>query len=82
MLKGGMTYKKVSRMKLNPGDLLFKSTDMKKKYKDIYHVEMFTGYFCHYVEADGTACFSPIWAARGTFYSWEEGSLLGRPMKQ
>ena len=81
MIKGGMTYKKVSRMTLNPGDLLFKSTDMKHKYKDIYHVEMFTGYFCHSVGSDGTPYFSPIWAARGTYYTWEEGSLLGRPMK-
>lgn len=81
MIKGGMTYKKVMKMTVNPGDLLFKSTDMKKKYKDIYHVEMFTGYFCHSVGSDGTAYYSPIWAARGTYYSWEEGSLLGRPMK-
>lgn len=81
MLKGGITYKKVIKMQINPGDLLFKSTDMKKKYADIYHVEMFTGYFCHSVNSDGTANYSPIWAARGTYYSWEEGSLLGRPIK-
>ncbi|MCR5702616.1 MAG: Ig-like domain-containing protein [Lachnospiraceae bacterium] len=81
MISGGMTYKKVMKMTVNPGDLLFKSSDMKKKYKDIYHVEMFTGYFCHYVSDDGTAAFSPMWAARGTYYSWENGSLLGRPMK-
>ncbi|MBE5925079.1 MAG: hypothetical protein E7271_11595 [Lachnospiraceae bacterium] len=81
MISGGMTYKKVLKMKVNPGDLLFKSSDMKKKYKDIYHVEMFTGYFCHYVSDDGTPAFSPMWAARGTYYSWVNGSLLGRPMK-
>ena len=81
MIKGGMSYKKIQKMTVNPGDLLFKSTDMKHKYNDIYHVEMFTGYFCHSVDPDGTAYYSPIWAARGTFYTWEEGSLLGRPMK-
>ena len=68
-------------MQVNPGDLLFKSTDMKKKYADIYHVEMFTGYFCHGVASDGSPYISAIWAARGTFYSWEDGSLLARPMK-
>ena len=81
MIKGGMTWKKIMKMSVNPGDLLFKSTYKKKKYKDIYHVEMFTGYFCHSINQDGTANYSPMWAARGTFYSWDEGSLLGRPMK-
>lgn len=81
MIKGGMTYRKIEKMTVNPGDLLFKSTNMKKKYADIYHVEMFTGYFCHFVRSDGTAYYSPMWAARGTSYTWEEGSLLGRPMK-
>lgn len=81
MIKGGLTYKKIDKMQVNPGDLLFKSSDMKKKYADIYHVEMFTGYFCHSVNSDGSANYSPMWAARGTYYSFEEGSLLGRPMK-
>ncbi len=81
MIKGGLTYKKIRKMQVNPGDLLFKSSDMKKKYADIYHVEMFTGYFCNSVNSDGTANFSPLWAARGSYYSFEEKSLLGRPMK-
>ncbi|SNU08041.1 Uncharacterized conserved protein YjdB, contains Ig-like domain [Lachnospiraceae bacterium] len=81
MVKGGITYKKIEKMTINPGDLLFKSSSMKKKYADIYHVEMFTGYFCHYVYSDGQACFSPTWAARDTNYMFEDGSLLGRPMK-
>lgn len=81
MIKGGMTYKKITKMQVNPGDLLFKSSDMKKKYADIYHVEMFTGYFCNSVNSDGSANFSPLWAARDSYYSFEEGSLLGRPMK-
>ena len=81
MIKGGLTYKKIMKMQVNPGDLLFKSTNMKKKYDDIYHVEMFTGYYCNSVNSDGTANFSPLWAARGSYYSFEEKSLLGRPMK-
>lgn len=81
MIKGGLTYKKLQQLKVNPGDLLFKSTNMKKKYQDIYHVEMFTGYYCHSVNADGTPNLSITWAARGSYYSWEEGSLLARPLK-
>lgn len=81
MIKGGLTCNKIKKMTVNPGDLLFKSSNMKKKYADIYHVEMFTGYFCHYVRSDGTAYYSPMWASRGTYYTWEEGALLGRPMK-
>ena len=68
-------------MQANPGDLLFKSTNMKKKYKDIYHVEMFTGYFCSSVSNDGTPYFSAMWAARGTGYNFEEGALFARPTK-
>ena len=81
MIKGGLTYKKLSKMQANPGDLLFKSTNMKKKYKDIYHVEMFTGYFCSSVSNDGTPYFSAMWAARGTGYNFEEGALFARPTK-
>ena len=76
-----MTYKKVQKMKVNPGDLLFKSSNMKKKYQDIYHVEMFTGYYCNEVSQDGVPYFGITWAARGSYYSWQEGSLLGRPLK-
>ncbi|MDE5864083.1 MAG: Ig-like domain-containing protein [Lachnospiraceae bacterium] len=81
MLKGGLTSKKVARLQVNPGDLLFKSTNMKKKYQDIYHVEMFTGYYCNSVDTNGIVHFSITWASRGSTYGWEEGSLLGRPLK-
>lgn len=81
MIKGGMTYKKFLKMTVNPGDIMFKSTNKKKKYSTTYHVEMFTGYICNYVDSNGKASFSPLWAARGSYYSWEDGSLLARPMK-
>ena len=81
MVKGGLSYSNLHKMKVNPGDLLFKSSSMKKKYDDIYHVEMFTGYFCSDVHSDGTPSCTPIWAVRGTTYGFTYGSLLGRPMK-
>ncbi len=81
MIKGGMTYKKFQKMQVNPGDILFKSTNMKDKFNSTYHVEMFTGYICNSVDSSGKPEFSALWAARGSYYSWEEGSLLARPMK-
>ena len=81
MLKGGYRYRKIYKMQYNPGDLVFKSTNMKKKYADIYHVEMITGYYCYGVSSTGSPYIDLTWGARGTGYGAEEGSLLGRPMK-
>lgn len=81
MLKGGFTYKKLSNMKLNPGDIVFKSTDSAKPYSTTYHVEMFTGYTCQGYDSDGKPIVEALWAARGSGYGAEEGSLLARPMK-
>ena len=81
MIKGGMTYKKFIKMQVNPGDIMFKSSNKKNKYGSTYHVEMFTGYICNYVDENGKGCFSPLWAARNSSYMWEDGSLLARPMK-
>ncbi len=81
IIKGGYSYKKVAKMKLNPGDLVFKSTDLKKKYSTTYHVEMFTGYVCQGYTPKGKPIVQSLWAARGAGYGAEEGSLLARPMK-
>ena len=81
MVKGGFSVKNLNQMKVNPGDLLFKSTNPKKPYDDIYHVEMFTGYICmgYY---DGVPVIGTLWAARGVNYAYPDGQLLGRPVKQ
>lgn len=81
MIKGGFRYKKVSQMYYRPGDLVFKSTNMKKKYQDIYHVEMITGYYCYGVSSSGEVYYDITWGARGAGYGALEGSLVGRPMK-
>ena len=80
MVKGGYKYKNVEKMKLNPGDIVFKSTNPKKPYKTTYHVEMFTGYLCYGFDSNGKAMVTSLWAARGAGYGAEEGSLLARPM--
>lgn len=81
MIKGGYSYKKVAKMQLNPGDIVFKSTDLKKPYKTTYHVEMFTGYVCLGYDSNGKPNITTLWAARGAGYGAEEGSLLARPIK-
>lgn len=81
MIKGGFRYKKISKMYYNPGDLIFKSSNMKQKYADIYHVEMITGYYCYGVSPEGKPYIDLTWGARGPGYGVEEGSLVGRPLK-
>ncbi len=81
MIKGGFRYKKVSQMYYRPGDLVFKSSNMKKKYQDIYHVEMITGYYCNGVSSNGDVYFDLTWGARSSGYGAPEGSLVGRPIK-
>lgn len=81
IIKGGYTYQKVQKMRLNPGDLIFKSTDRGNPYNTTYHVEMFTGYTCLGYNSKGKPLVTALWAARSVGYGVEEGSLLARPLK-
>lgn len=81
ILKGGYTYQKVKKMRLNPGDLVFKSTDLSNPYNTTYHVEMFTGYTCLGYDSKGKPLVTSLWASRAAGYGAADGSLLARPMK-
>lgn len=81
MIKGGYTQKKINKMQINPGDIVFKSTNLKNPYKTTYHVEMFTGYACMGYDSKGKPYVTSLWASRGAGYGAAEGSLLARPMK-
>lgn len=83
LMKGGFSYKKVEKMQMNPGDIVFKSSDLKDKYNTLYHVEMFTGYACTGYDYNGKPMVVDKWAARNDGYgSWfDEGSLWARPTK-
>ena len=81
VLSGAMSNKKITGMKLNPGDIMFKSYKKKTKYKTTYHVEMFTGYICTSVEDNGKANYTALWAARGLYYSTYQGYIVARPLK-
>lgn len=80
MIKGGYTYKKVSKMLLRPGDLVFKSTNPDDPYHTTYHVEMFTGYTCYGYDTKGKPLVTSLWASRSAGYGAVDGSLLGRPL--
>ena len=83
LMKGGFSYKKMQKMQLNPGDIVFKSSDLKNPYTTLYHVEMFTGYACTGYDSNGKPIVVDKWAAREDGYGWgfEEGSLWARPTK-
>lgn len=80
IVKGGYTQKKVNKMQLNPGDLVFKSTDANNPYGTTYHVEMITGYACTGYSQSGKPYLTVLWASREPGYTAADGSLLGRPL--
>ena len=76
-IKGGLSEKNISKMKLRPGDLLFQTGSNNNRYKGIYHVEMFVGYYCTGFEGK-TPTITTLWAARGSGYGYS-GALMARP---
>lgn len=77
MIKGGMSYKNLQAMKFKPGDLLFPSGSNNKRYKGIYHVEMFVGYRCLGFHGKNPVVIS-CWANRMDGYGMG-GKVVGRP---
>jgi len=81
LLKGGFSWKKLKKMKFNPGDIVFKSEDSSHPYATTYHVEMLTGYVCYQIYGDGEPWIEPLWATRDSDYGAAEGALMARPTK-
>jgi cell wall-associated NlpC family hydrolase len=83
VLKGKFKLSMVSKMTMLPGDLVFKSSSKKKKYSTTYHVEMFTGYTCVYVDSNGKPSIAGRWGARESGYEYgiSDGYIVARPMK-
>lgn len=76
-IKGGLSNKNITKMKLRPGDLFFRTGSNNNRYKGIYHVEMFVGYYC--IGFDGkTPIVTVLWATRGGGYGYL-GGLMARP---
>jgi hypothetical protein len=81
VLKGGFSYTKLQNMKINPGDIFFRSNSKKKAYSTTYHVEMFIGYECVGFDSDGKPVVASKWAARENGYDPYNGYIWARPMK-
>ncbi len=76
-IKGGCSQNNIDKMKLRPGDLLFKTGANNGRYKGIYHVEMFVGYQCDGFNGD-KPILGTLWAARAENYGGS-GYMMGRP---
>lgn len=77
-IKGGLSYKNITKMKLRPGDLIFETGWPNGRYKGIYHVEMFAGYAVRGYN-DGKPIIVHLWANRPAGYYGPSGQLMGRP---
>lgn len=80
-IKGGYSVKNVSKMILRPGDLFFCEGAKNKRYRGIYHVEMFTGYSCVRITLDGKATIAAKWATVPDDYYLKDHGLMVRPVK-
>jgi cell wall-associated NlpC family hydrolase len=83
VLKGKFKLSMVTKMKLRPGDIVFKSKSKKNKYSTTYHVEMITGYTCTYVDSEGNPTIAVRWGARESGYEYQisDGYIVARPVK-
>ena len=78
IIKGGLTEKSVKNLKVNPGDMIFKTGADNGRYKGIYHVEMITGYVFYGFDEKGKEMIGLQWAT-GTEKYYPVGQMLARP---
>lgn len=71
LIKGNIE-KKLQKMKIQPGALTFKSGKPNGRYKNIYHVEMFTGYTLEWIDDKGKPQLGLTWGARDGYYDYGE----------
>ncbi|MBD5087437.1 MAG: Ig-like domain-containing protein [Clostridiales bacterium] len=77
LVKGGVTYNNVQKMKFNPGDLYFVTGSNNGRYKGISHVEMISGYVCYGFDSNGKPILELDYVNRypGKYY----GGMVGQP---
>lgn len=78
MVTKSYTWNQIQKMKLRPGDLLFKTGQKNGRYKGIYHVEMFVGYAVSHYDEIGKPVLTEQWAAREEDYGGG-GYPIARP---
>jgi hypothetical protein len=75
---GKFNYNKVEKLKYLPGDLLFCTGAKNGRYKNVYHVEMITGY--QFYGFDGKRPMVALtWGAREAGYGGSSSDYVGRP---
>lgn len=79
LVKGGLSQKNITNMKLNAGDLMFKTGANNNRYRGIYHVEMISGYVCYGFDSNNKPILEITWANRSTGKYWPDGQMVGRP---
>lgn len=77
LIKGGVSEANLKKMKLKAGDLVFQTGSDNKRYKGIYHVEMFTGYRCYGFYGEKPV-LAPCYANRYDGYA-TGAKCVGRP---
>lgn len=78
-IKGGLSMSNVKNMKLNAGDLMFEEGSDNGRYRNIYHVEMISGYVCYGFDEKGKPILGLTWANRPNDYYGYGGQLVCRP---
>lgn len=79
LVKGGLSLKNVTNMKLNAGDLMFETGTDNNRYRGIYHVEMISGYVCYGFDSKGKPILEIAWANRSAGKYYPSGQMVGRP---
>lgn len=78
IVSGGFSEENVQKMRLQAGDLLFKTGAQNGRYKGIYHVEMITGYTLYGFDEDGEPMIGIRWGTDDDKY-YPIGQMVGRP---
>lgn len=79
LVKGGYSEKNISSMKIQAGDLVFKTGSDNGRYRGIYHVEMIAGYICYGFDSDKKPVLGMTWVNREDGYYVNFGEMVGRP---
>lgn len=79
LVKGGLSQKNITNMKLNAGDLMFETGTNNNRYRGIYHVEMISGYVCYGFDSKGKPILEIAWANRSVGKYYPSGQMVGRP---
>lgn len=79
MVKGGLSMQNINNMKINAGDVMFRTGEKNGRYRGIYHVEMIVGYVCRGFDYNGKPILELKYAARNDGYADGCGEPVGRP---